>query len=104
MNKLLMIKNKIMMVPVVMASINEAELENWIKGYTDPITNVLIWLIPIGGVLASLVTIVVWFAKDEELKQRDNPIRIVKKIVFWCLIGEGIIAIFKALGITSSGL
>ena len=104
MNKLLMIKNKIMMAPVVMASINEAELENWIKGYTDPITNVLIWLIPIGGVLASLVTIVVWFAKDAELKQRDNPIRIVKKIVFWCLIGEGIIAIFKALGITSSGL
>lgn len=104
MNKLLMIKNKIMMAPVVMASINEAELENWIKGYTDPITNVLIWLIPIGGVLASLVTIVVRFAKDEELKQRDNPIRIVKKIVFWCLIGEGIIAIFKALGITSSGL
>ena len=101
MNKLLMIKNKIMMAPVVMASINETELENWIKGYTDPITN---GLIPIGGVLASLVTIVVWFAKDEELKQRDNPIRIVKKIVFWCLIGEGIIAIFKALGITSSGL
>lgn len=104
MNRLIYLKNKLMIVPAVLAGINESELENWIKGYTDPITNVLIWLIPIGGVIASLVTIVIWFTKDEELKQRDNPVRIVKKIVFWCLIGEGIIAIFKALGITSSGL
>lgn len=104
MKNLLMLKNQIMMYPLALAGINETELEKWIKGYTDPITNVLIWLIPIGGILASLVTIVVWFTKDEELKQRDNPIRIIKKIVFWCLVGEGIIVIFKALGITSSGV
>lgn len=104
MDKIILLKNRLMLVPAILTGINESELENWIKGYTDPITNILIWLIPIGGVIASLVTIVIWFTKDEELKQRDNPIRIVKKIVFWCLIGEGIIAIFKALGITSTGL
>lgn len=82
MDKLLMLKNKAMMAPVVLSGINEGELEKWIKSYTDPITNLLIWLIPIGGVIASLVTIVVWFTKDEEMKQRDNPYRIVKKIVF----------------------
>ena len=78
MDKLLMLKNKAMMAPVGLSGINEGELEKWIKGYTDPITNLLIWLIPIGGVIASLVTIVVWFTKDEEMKQRDNPYRIVK--------------------------
>lgn len=101
MDKLLMLKNKAMMAPVVLSGINEGELEKWIKSYTDPITNLLIWLIPIGGVIACLVTIVVWFTKDEEMKQRDNPYRIVKKIVFWCLVGEGMLAIFKAIGITS---
>lgn len=45
MDKLLMLKNKFMMAPVVLSGINEGELEKWIKSYTDPITNLLIWLI-----------------------------------------------------------
>lgn len=99
------IRNKFMeFMPMVCVGINETELEKWIKGYTDPIMNVLIWLIPIGGALASLVTVVIWLTKDDELKERERPSRIIKKIIFWCLIGEGIVAIFKALGITSSGL
>ena len=83
---------------------NKAELQKWIKGYTDPVIDILIWLIPIGAVLASLATLAVWFTKDDELKEREKPSRIIKKIVFWAFVGTGIVAIFKALGITSSGI
>lgn len=103
MNKLFLIKNKLMLNPVV-GAINKGELEKWIKGYTDPVIDILIWLIPIGAVLSSLATLAVWFTKDDELKEREKPSRIIKKIVFWAFVGTGIVAIFKALGITSSGI
>lgn len=103
MNKLFLIKNKLMFNPVV-GAINKGELEKWIKGYTDPVIDILIWLIPIGAVLSSLATLAVWFTKDDELKEREKPSRIIKKIVFWAFVGTGIVAIFKALGITSSGI
>lgn len=103
MNKLFFIKNKLMFNPVV-GAINKGELEKWIKGYTDPVIDILIWLIPIGAVLSSLATLAVWFTKDDELKEREKPSRIIKKIVFWAFVGTGIVAIFKALGITSSGI
>ena len=93
MNKLSFLRDKVMIHPIV-GAINKAELQKWIKGYTDPVIDILIWLIPIGAVLASLATLAVWFTKD----------RIIKKIVFWAFVGTGIVAIFKALGITSSGI
>lgn len=103
MNKLFLLKGKVMIHPIV-GAINKAELQKWIKGYTDPVIDILIWLIPIGAVLASLATLAVWFTKDDELKEREKPSRIIKKIVFWAFVGTGIVAIFKALGITSSGI
>ncbi len=103
MNKFLLIKNKILISPIV-GAINKGALQNWIKGYTDPVIDVLIWVIPIGAVLSSLATLAVWFTKDDELKEREKPSRIIKKIVFWAFVGTGIVAIFKALGITSSGI
>ena len=103
MNKLSFLRDKVMIHPIV-GAINKAELQKWIKGYTDPVIDILIWLIPIGAVLASLATLAVWFTKDDELKEREKPSRIIKKIVFWAFVGTGIVAIFKALGITSSGI
>ena len=103
MNKLSFLRDKVMIHPIV-GAINKAELQKWIKGYTDPVIDILIWLIPIGAVLASLTTLAVWFTKDDELKEREKPSRIIKKIVFWAFVGTGIVAIFKALGITSSGI
>ena len=92
------------MIHPIVGAINKAELQKWIKGYTDPVIDILIWLIPIGAVLASLATLAVRFTKDDELKEREKPSRIIKKIVFRAFVGTGIVAIFKALGITSSGI
>lgn len=103
MNKLILLRDNLTIHPIV-GAINKAELQKWIKGYTDPVIDILIWLIPIGAVLASLATLTVWFTKDDELKEREKPSRIIKKIVFWAFVGTGIVAIFKALGITSSGI
>ena len=86
MNKLSFLRDKVMIHPIV-GAINKAELQKWIKGYTDPVIDILIWLIPIGAVLASLATLAVWFTKDDELKEREKPSRIIKKIVFWALWG-----------------
>ena len=98
MNKLILLRDNLTIHPIV-GAINKAELQKWIKGYTDPVIDILIWLIPIGAVLASLATLAVWFTKDDELKEREKPSRI-----FWAFVGTGIVAIFKALGITSSGI
>ena len=56
MNKLSFLRDKVMIHPIV-GAINKAELQKWIKGYTDPVIDILIWLIPIGAVLASLATL-----------------------------------------------
>ena len=103
MNKLILLRDNLTIHPIV-GAINKAELQKWIKGYTDPVIDILIWLIPIGAVLASLAKLAVWFTKDDEIKEREKPSRIIKKIVFWAFVGTGIVAIFKALGITSSGI
>ena len=103
MNKLILLRDNLTIHPIV-GAINKAELQKWIKGYTDPVIDILIWLITIGAVFASLATLAVWFTKDDELKEREKPSRIIKKIVFWAFVGTGIVAIFKALGITSSGI
>ena len=103
MNKLILLRDNLTIHPIV-GAINKAELQKWIKVKTDPVIDILIWIIPIGAVHDSLATLAVRFTKDDELKEREKPSRIIKKIVFWAFVGTGIVAIFKALGITSSGI
>ena len=88
MNKLSFLRDKVMIHPIV-GAINKAELQKWIKGYTDPVIDILIWLIPIGAVLASLATLAVWFTKDDELKERENPVELLKRLssgLLWGLV------------------
>ncbi len=90
----------LLQVPVVLAGFNLGEAQNFIKSYTDPLTTFLLWFLPIGGAIVSVVVIITWFGKDEDEREQRKPGKTLKKIWFWLAIGMGITTIFKILGIS----
>ena len=75
------------------------QFKNWVTGYTEPITQALLWVIPIIGIIAALVSVIKWLAlSDEEKEQKSwsKPLITILKVV---LVGEAITIIFKIFGL-----
>ena len=64
-----MLKHKLLLV---LAGFNEGAAKSFIKSYTDPIFSTLIWLAPVVGMIAFVVSGVVYLLKDEEDRDRKK--------------------------------
>lgn len=90
-----------MKAPVVLAGFNEGAAKSFVKSYTDPLTNFLLWAVPITGIIAAVVSGIIYLLKDEEERDRKKLSKDLKRILFTCIILESITVIFKIVGITT---
>lgn len=98
MNLLTVLKMK---APLFLAGFNEGVAKNFIKQWTDPLTNFLLWAVPIVGIIASVSSGIIYLLKDEEDRDRKKFSKDLKKILVVCVILESITVIFKIVGITT---
>ncbi|MCD7951121.1 MAG: hypothetical protein LUG12_12815 [Erysipelotrichaceae bacterium] len=82
------------------ASFDSSSAKSLIQGYTQPILNLLLWLLPTGCAIACLVAYISWLLKDEEEKERQKPMRRIKQIIGFGIIAECIVTILSIVGIS----
>lgn len=83
----------------VMRAINTEEAKSWLKGWLDPITSLLLWLIPLIAVISILIAFVGWYGKDEREKQQQPFFKTVKTHIIVLVIAESLTTILKILGL-----
>lgn len=98
MNKLNQLK---IQIPYILAGFNESAAKSFVKSYTDPLTNFLLWAVPTVGLIAAVVSGLIYLLKDEEERDRKKLSKDLKKILMTCIILESITVIFKIVGITT---
>lgn len=83
---------------VLEAGFNEAAAKEFVLKFSQPLTSFLMWAIPIGTVLACLITYVLWLGKDEDAKEQKPVFKSIKNIVSAAVIVYSINTILKIFG------
>ncbi len=83
----------------VLAAIDEGAFKDWANSVATPITNILIWLIPVVGLIVAARVILKYLAMEQEERDRNPVHRPLIKILGAVGIGESINIIFKILGL-----
>lgn len=87
--------------PVNAAGLDVNELKNWISGYITPLTQVLLWAVPLVAALAILIKGIGWFQKDSEGEQQKPFWSSVKGIIIVAVVLESVSLILTIFGITN---
>lgn len=93
-------KEIIRSITLVGQGFNLQAFKDLITPYTGPITEALLWLTPIFGVIACAIVVIHYFTRDEMERERHRPERTIKKIIALTVFAESIQAIMKVFGIT----
>lgn len=78
---------------------SDTEAREFVTAYTTPFINFLLWLVPIGATIAILVSVVIWFGKEEAEKEQRPVSKTIKMILFWAVIAESVMVILKVVGL-----
>lgn len=82
----------------VLAAIDEGAFKEYVNSYIQPITNALLWLLPLIGMMAAGFAVIRWLLKDE-IEREQHPVHKPLIKILWAVgIGESISVIFKILG------
>lgn len=83
----------------VMRQINEVEAKNWLKGWLEPITSLLLWVIPLVAVISILIVFIGWYGKDEREKRQQPFFKTIKTHLIVLAVAESFTTILKILGL-----
>ncbi|MBW9213110.1 MULTISPECIES: hypothetical protein [Terrabacteria group] len=83
----------------VKAAIDTMAAKQWLKSWLDPITTLLLWLIPTVAIISMLIAFVGWYGKDEREKQQQPFFKIAKTHIIVLVIAESLTTILKILGL-----
>ncbi len=83
----------------VLAAIDEGAFKDWANSVATPIANILIWLIPVVGLIVTARVILKWLAMEQQERDQNPLHRPLLKILGAVGIGESIPVIFKILGL-----
>lgn len=79
---------------------NEQAFKDWVTTYTTPITNALLWILPILAVISALIGFVSWLGKSENEREQQPWFKPLKNLMIGLLVAESIIIIFKIFGLS----
>ena len=99
MNTLLLANRLTAYMPSVLVTFNGGLAKQTVKGFIDPITQFLIWAVPLVSLVVCLVGFINWFVKDEDEKERHKPFRMIKRIIIVTIIAELINVIYQIFGL-----
>ena len=88
-------------IPVILAGFNNAEAQNFLKSYTDPLFSFLLWAAPVIAAISAIALGIAYFCKEEDERDRHKFIKTLKKILAVTIVIESITVIFKIVGITT---
>lgn len=69
----------------------KAETKPWLDSFND----IVLWAIPITGIIACGAHTISWLTKEEDEKEQKHIRKTLKKIITWTLVAELIPTIFK---------
>lgn len=84
----------------VHADFDENAAKTFINGYLNPITNVLLVLVPAVTTAMCIYKYIKWAAMDEDEQQQKPIFKTIKNYIFWAVIIESLTVIFKIFGIS----
>lgn len=70
------------------------------QSYTNPFLTFLLWGIPVSCAVACVVVVITYLIKnDPDEKEQAKPGKVMKRIVFWSVVGESISALLAIVGL-----
>lgn len=86
--------------PVYASGVNQSELENWVKGYLDPLSSALMVFVPIVFVIYALVKAVQWFKKESEGGQQMPYLSSITNGIIVAIVAMSISTIMKIFSLS----
>jgi len=86
-------------IALFIAEIDENAAKNLITGWTTPIINIALFVIPFCGLIAALFAAIKWLQLEEEEREHRPLIKSLKRILFWTIVAELMTTIFKIFGL-----
>lgn len=79
--------------------VNEGELKNLISAYTDPIKNVMIWIVPTVAIIGALVLGIKHFFKNEQEQEEFDLVGKLIKLGIVASLLQSVAIVFKIFGL-----
>lgn len=107
MNKINIVKGALITSVVFMNSkvaaatpgVNEGQLKELISAYTNPIKNVMIWVVPTAAIIGALVLGIQHFFKNEQEQEEFNLVGKLIKLGIVASLLQSIAILFKIFGL-----
>lgn len=85
--------------PVAAEGFDEQAAKDLVSKYTTPITNFLLWVVPVATVIVCIANYVTWAMKDERERENSPWSKQIKSVIIGAIVVMSISAILKIFGI-----
>lgn len=87
--------------PLILAGFNQSAAQNFVKQYTDPFFNFLLWAAPVAAMISCVASGIVYMLKEEDERDRHKFSKTLKRIILVAVVVESISIIFTIVGIAT---